>query len=325
MLRLAIEQKLSIYLDRRDFFVFPIIQDGSSRQYYRILSSEKKYILMMLNSQSEIDLLKNNQYDWISIRDVLYQENILCPFVYELFKEDGALLIEDLGNEDLSSFLCDKQNDINETFQKVFPIIVSFLGIKKTNADVWCLRSFDQKKLYEELIFFYENFLKRRLFKRFSLKEENFFLKECLDLSSYLSLSSEFFVHRDFHSRNLMLKNNKIYVIDFQDARLGHPAYDLVSLCFDSYLSIDIRTRLECMNQFLKFFPNQKIEEEWPIVLLHRQLKALGSFAYLTDVRGRDYLKYIPESLKILKIENIKTLKRWPILSNYIFDFFKHG
>ena len=118
-----------------------------------------------------------------------------------------------------------------------------------------------------------------------------------------------------------MLKDGSLYVIDFQDARLGPCSYDLVSLCFDSYVPLSLESRLGLVADALTMVGKtlhprvaKQLRESWRPMLLQRQLKALGSFAYLTRLGRQNYLKYIPEATAILSELDLFD-SRWPFLS----------
>ena len=141
-------------------------------------------------------------------------------------------------------------------------------------------------------------------------------------LSAFLASDSQFFVHRDFHSRNIMIHENNVAVIDFQDARLGPASYDLVSLVFDSYVPLAPSVRLELLEQGFEIIAelagkeaSVRARSEWRPMLLQRQLKAIGSFGYLTvDKHKGDYIKNVAPALQTLFDADVQDA-RWPILS----------
>ena len=112
------------------------------------------------------------------------------------------------------------------------------------------------------------------------------------------------FVHRDYHSRNLMLSDGSLYIIDFQDARMGPDTYDLASLLRDSYVDLTDREVDELIAYFLALQGRaSEIEAEdfrprFDLMALQRNLKALGTFGYQTIARSNTvYIQYIPRTL----------------------------
>ena len=97
--------------------------------------------------------------------------------------------------------------------------------------------------------------------------------------------------HRDYHSRNLMLRDGRLYIIDFQDARLGPDTYDLVSLLRDSYVDLPEQVVDELIAYFLALQGRsggraRTFRRRFDLMALQRNLKALGTFGYQTTARG---------------------------------------
>ncbi|HTU99684.1 MAG TPA: phosphotransferase, partial [Luteitalea sp.] len=112
--------------------------------------------------------------------------------------------------------------------------------------------------------------------------------------------------HRDYHSRNLMLHRQKLYLIDYQDARLGPDTYDLASLLRDSY--VDLSDSM--VNWLLAYFlaltgrPESEAEfrERFDVMSLQRNLKALGTFGYQTIAKQNPvYIQYMPRTLRYVR------------------------
>jgi hypothetical protein len=108
--------------------------------------------------------------------------------------------------------------------------------------------------------------------------------------------------HRDYHSRNLMLHQDSLYIIDFQDARMGPDTYDLVSLLRDSYVDIKDAALDELIAYFLALKgvqDDQEFRRRFDLMALQRNLKALGTFGYQTATRRNPvYIQYMPRTLR---------------------------
>ena len=112
--------------------------------------------------------------------------------------------------------------------------------------------------------------------------------------------------HRDYHSRNLMLHDGSLYIIDFQDARMGPDTYDLVSLLRDSYVDLTPQQVDELIAFFLALNGQSTHDEEFrrrfDLMAVQRNLKALGTFGYMTTSRNNTvYIQYIPRTLAHVK------------------------
>ena len=139
--------------------------------------------------------------------------------------------------------------------------------------------------------------------------------------------------HRDYHSRNLMLCNGDLYIIDFQDARMGPDTYDLVSLLRDSYVDLPQQTVDELIAYFLAVKSGVSVESDeadeyrrrFDVMALQRNLKALGTFGYQTTARRNPvYIQYIPRTLKYVR-DNLRQQPRFQklhgLLAAYIDEF----
>jgi aminoglycoside/choline kinase family phosphotransferase len=117
--------------------------------------------------------------------------------------------------------------------------------------------------------------------------------------------------HRDYHSRNLMLKAGELFIIDFQDARMGPDTYDLVSLLRDSYVDLTSRQVDELIAYFLALkhgatgaTPAEAAEfrRRFDLMALQRNFKALGTFGYQTVTRQNSvYIQYMPRTLNYVR------------------------
>jgi hypothetical protein len=112
--------------------------------------------------------------------------------------------------------------------------------------------------------------------------------------------------HRDYHSRNLMLHENRLVIIDFQDARMGPDTYDLVSLLRDSYVDLDEAAVDELIAYFLALRGTPGLARgyrtRFDLMALQRNLKALGTFGYQTTARRNPvYIQYIPRTLRCVR------------------------
>ena len=302
--------------------------DGSDRCYFRLRSPDlKKSLVLMQLSGGDADNLKKGQYDWIEISNILRANQITAPGCISVLSDYAALIIEDYGDTMLETaaltFL--KNSNINRClpmFESALEVVGRFLAIPATPGNIWTKRSFDRDRFVWELRFFISKYLEPIARYKLSARELDDFNNDINALSSYLSASSRFFVHRDFHSRNIMIHENHVAIIDFQDARLGPPSYDLVSLVFDSYVPLPVENRLSLLEKgfdFIQIFVGRpafdRALEEWRPMLLQRQLKAIGSFGYLTiDKHKGDYLRNVAPALQTLFDAGVQD-SRWPFLS----------
>ena len=315
--------------------------DGSDRCYYRIFSSEfvsnsghassaKNTLVLMQLSGNDAVLLKEDGYDWINIGETLRKHGIFVPRVIATMPDHAALVIEDYGDLMLETKVYDLAENygaehVHQLFVKAFQVISKVIGIPRENSAAGCRRAFDADRFAWELRFFMQKYALPIAGISLTPSEQKAFDDETVRISNVLAAESQYFVHRDFHSRNIMVLSDSIAVIDFQDARLGPAAYDLVSLCFDSYVPFTTKTRREFLMEAIDIIRcdhgtkiSSSIENLWKPMLLQRQLKAIGSFGYLTLEKGRgDYLKYVEGALRTLEEQGLED-ERWPFLSSVL-------
>lgn len=300
--------------------------DGSDRCYYRIADDKQRSYVLMQLSETDAKALRENGYDWVEIGKILIAHNIYIPQLIATLPDFAALIIEDYGDimfetRVMQLHQAKKSAEILDLYRSVFPILGQFLSIKAAPKAPWCVRSFDQERFIWEMNFFVKNYLEPVAQIHFTPGENEQFQKEIQSLAKFLATDSQWFVHRDFHSRNVMWRNHQLAVIDFQDARLGPAAYDLVSLCFDSYVPLTPEQRqilltegIETLSRQLGAAAKKSLEQYWRPMLLQRQIKAIGSFGYLSIKKNRgNYLKYVGPALDTIIPVTGDT--RWPFVS----------
>lgn len=286
--------------------------DASSRRFYRVfdITNETTFILMRLDKEDGKSLFRG-KYPWIPINRTLQKHSILVPQIVKIFDNFSCILITDLGSGSFSDSAKKVRGNTRKTleiYDKATDIAATFLNISSEEKDGWSHRKFTAEKYSYELSFFWNNFIENSAELKKNL-DYKIFLNESKKLSETLVTCNRlFFCHRDFHSRNLMTVNNKIGVIDFQDARFGNIGYDICSLCFDPYVKLDYSFRLELLDSFIKKVSIKhgeqyvnSIQESWKAVGIQRLFKAIGSYAFLSKNGKTNFSKYIKPTFKILE------------------------
>jgi len=276
----------------KDYEITVASADASFRQYYR-LTQENETVLLMDSS-----LEKDSLAPFIDVTSRLLNAGIKAPKILKQNLEDGFLIIEDFGNTHLLNIL----NENN--FQKLYSSAIDEI-IKMQNANTKDLPFYDKAFLHFEMDLMQDWYLEQKLNVTLDEQQEEL-LKNSLNAISEVVLSQpqNVFVHRDYHSRNIMLtQTDVIGVIDYQDAMNGAITYDLVSLLKDCYIEFE---REEIEKLALEFRDKKGInasDEEFikwfDFMGLQRHIKVLGVFSRLYLRDGKDgYLKDIPLTLK---------------------------
>ena len=266
--------------------------DASFRAYYR-LSHEDKTVLLMDSS-----LEKESLAPFIDVTSRLLNAGVNAPHILEKNLDDGFLIIEDFGNTHYLNVL-DAKN-----FKELYSNAIDEI-IKMQNAETKKLPLYDKKFLHFEMDLMKEWYLEKKLGITLSSNQKEM-LESSINAISNIVLSQPqgVFVHRDYHSRNIMLTlTNVIGVIDYQDAMNGAITYDLVSLLKDCYIEFK---REDIEELVLEFRDKKGLETEdkefikwFNFMGLQRHIKVLGIFSRLHLRDGKDgYLKDIPLTLK---------------------------
>jgi aminoglycoside/choline kinase family phosphotransferase len=171
--------------------------------------------------------------------------------------------------------------------------------------------AFDVEKLTWELEFFVKHYLTAYRGLSLSDAHREGLLSEWAKIAGELASEPRVLCHRDYHSRNLMLHAESLYIIDFQDARMGPDTYDLASLLRDSYVDLTPSQVDELIAYFLALTrsPTQSMSDDgsafrsrFDLMALQRNLKALGTFGFQTTTRGNPvYIQYMPRTLSYVK------------------------
>ena len=286
--------------------------DASTRRYYRISNNKKSYVVCLANPLDEaID-----SSPFMEVQTLLKAEGVRVPEIYDYDLTKGYFLEEDLGDHTFLNYIsvC---RDAQEEFTN-YKRLIDILGkIHLISRDAIAGKkcgelAFDFDKFYFEIEFshkyFFDMYLERKISKEDQITLETGFTRICKILSD----QPRVLTHRDFHSRNIMTKENEFIVIDFQDARMGIPQYDLVSILEDAYFQIRPEVKKDLKEYYLqKYFSSLSSTDEarknfdthYNYMTIQRLYKAIGSFCYIYNTRSdKRYLKYIGYCFEKLRL-----------------------
>ena len=275
--------------------------DASKRRYYRFNNCKKNILLM--DSSLEKETISN----FLLVSNWLIQNNFSAPTIYIKNKDLGLLLLEDFGQTKFSIILKNNKNKKKYYYKKAIQTLIS-LSEKKPPKFLKC---YDKKILLKELNIFliwhlnYNMNNDNKEINEWNIIWKNLFKKTDNNKSSI--------VLRDYHIDNIfyLAKRNRIKdigLIDYQDALIGHPSYDLVSLLQD------VRTFISKKDQkFLYDYYISKnnhnadhFKKTYLILGTQRLIKIIGIFKRLNaNDNNSAYMKYLPRAWKLLS-ENLK-------------------
>jgi aminoglycoside/choline kinase family phosphotransferase len=302
----------------------PLPLSGSARKYFRIIS-EHKNVIGAYNS----DERENRAFLYLSNHFRNYK--LPVPKIYTAASK--IYLQEDLGNSTLFSLLEQNNNrnkfdkEIISLYKKVLTVLPRFQVQASKKLDYsFCYRrdKFDKQSMMWDLNYFKYYFLK---LANISFDEQR--LEEDFNalIAFLLQADSNYFMYRDFNSRNIMVLNNEIYFIDYQGGRKGALQYDIASLLFDSKADIPFELREKFLSYYLteaqkisKIDKKEFLKYYYGYVLI-RLLQMFGAYGFRGFFEGKShFLRSIPFAQNNLQwlLENHKPKIQLPELYNVL-------
>ena len=294
--------------------------DASHRKFYR----DKKNNSIIVYAKKE---KRKNLLIYAAINELLNNNKILTPrLISEKYKKN-YIIIEDLGNyTGLKKF----KNYKIDNYIKLFEILKKLKLVRKRTINTflktnYTIKNYSNNELLREAKLFSDWYMPKIIKKKLSLSKK-LYIKIIKKLILSLKLKKKVFVHRDFHISNIMIKKNKIYLIDNQDAVFGNEAYDLASLIDDVRIKIKLKNREKIYENFIskqKKINPEKLRNDFEILSVLRNLKIIGIFTRLSKRdKKHKYLKLIPYAWKMID-ERRKHNARFEELNNFLSIYFQ--
>ena len=278
--------------------------DASDRRYVRVRAADGSSQVLLVH-RGPID---TGTLPLLNVARLLARMDVPVPAVYGSAGDLGILALEDLGDVTLERFLATAAAPQRRAvYEEAVDLIARLQRRGQALAGPDYLpftRAFDEARLTWELDFFVEHFLLGYRRAQLSAAARAALGTEFAALAEALAAEPRVLCHRDYHSRNLMLHGGRLYVIDFQDARLGPDTYDLVSLLRDCY----VRHEPSFVAEMVAHYHARRgaaggtaFDARFDRMSVQRHLKALGTFGYQATVGGNErYLPAIPRTLDYL-------------------------
>ena len=267
-----------------------ITSDASFRRYFRVADK----ILMDADPRLVDDLDA-----FINIDNLLISMSLNAPKIYSIDKENGFLLLEDLGDNLFSKVL--NTNNEESLYKKAIDILI-YLHNKNINqlSKNNLVENYSDEKLISETELFIEWYIKSYLNINISENQINEFKEIFSKIITTLNLKYDTLVLRDFHVDNLVFQHSKsglcqVGLLDFQDAVLGQSSYDLISLIEDVRRPISSELKLSLIKYFIDAtgYDSMQLYNEMALYSVQRNLKILGIFCRLSirDQKSQ-YMKF---------------------------------
>lgn len=310
---IEILKNISIVPDLDSYQVSSLVEQGSDRQFYRLTKDDDSKVLMI----SHKDDLDFNRF--LEIGEFIESIGVPIPTIYDCDYENFAVLMEDMGRFTLYDLVSDSTDVayIESLYKRVIEQSVSLhdLATFLTDKNIGpTIRTFDYDYLRWETNYFSVNFLKNYCGIDQNIIDEFDQLFELL--ARDVLAQRQVFMHRDFQSQNIVIKNDKIGFVDFQGARIGGIGYDAMSLINDPYVELSKELRDRMKKYYLQTLNAHDFDisaDEFRCATitagLQRSMQALGAYTFLSMQKGKTaYLKYISRCLDYL-IEGVQELQ----------------
>lgn len=302
--------------------VVPLTGDASDRQYFRVIEPSGATSVLALYAAP----FDYHNLTFVNVARLFQNVPLPVPAILDQAADLGILRLQDLGDVTLQAHLGAVPPGEHAA---VYRQAVAYLEVLQRRGGelsspeyVPYSIAFDVEKLTWELEFFVKHFIEGYRGVQLPAATREALRDVWRPLVEELSAEPRVLCHRDYHSRNLMPHQGELYIIDFQDARMGPDTYDLVSLLRDSYVDLTE----EVVEELIAFFLAMRgrysatdgatarayeadFRRRFDLMSLQRNLKALGTFGYQTTTRQNPvYIQYMPRTLNHVR----RNLGRYP-------------
>lgn len=300
-----VHEFLKLHFKSDAYQIYQLAGDASARKYFRIHFNAETFVLMFWEPFDE------EKYPFLSVLRHFEKAGVDVPAIKAVGASLGVILLEDLGDLTLERKFWEASQPEHSWpfYQKSLDQIIKIHTTATTSKSPTIAKEiqFDTAKFLWEMNYAKEHLIEGLLKIQLKPQVATDLLKAFTDFCEKLHNEPKVICHRDYHSRNLMIKLDKLYVIDFQDARLGPIQYDLVSLLKDSYVEISDEYAEQMLNYYLENtgflktlnMSRERFQHIYELQSVQRCFKACGSFASFMNTRNdKRYLKYLAPTLK---------------------------
>lgn len=284
----------------------PLPRSGSDRLYFRLTADDQQTVMAAYNP----NVAENEAY--FAFTQAFADAKINVPKVFAVSDDRTCYLVEDLGSEPLYNLVVEVNGNPDEHLVQLYKRVLADLArmqvVAGRNIDYsLCIGTpnFDQTAIQWDLNYFKYCFLKNAHidFDESKLEADFETIKQAA-----ASANCQFFMFRDFQSRNIMLKNDEPYYIDFQGGKRGHLMYDVASLLYQAKAKFSEALRNELFDSYIdalqKLIPanRERLFREFKLFALIRTLQVLGAYGFRGYYeKKKHFIESIPAAVKNLK------------------------
>jgi len=278
--------------------------DASTRRYFRVIPADERSLVLALHDVP----LEFATMPFVEVAGLFERMPLPVPAILGHSDALGILALQDLGDVTLQAYLAgDGAGQRTALYREAVELVVRLQRRGAQLASAACTPyrlAFDVEKLTWELDFFVQHFLEGYCGAALTASQRAALGAEWNAIARDLAAEPRVLCHRDYHSRNLMVHGGGLFVIDFQDARMGPNTYDLVSLLRDSYVDVTGAELEELTALFLASSGAAAADfrRRFDLMAVQRNLKALGTFGNQASARGNTaYVEYMPRTIAYVR------------------------
>lgn len=279
--------------------------DGSDRKIFRLVYDNASYIGVYGTNSDENDA-------FISFSRHFKNYNLPVPQIIAYDRNLGVYIESDFGDISLRDFFLERENSsenwkqLEEIYFKIIEKLLQFQLVAGPSIDyTLCYQSrvFDSRAMMQDMLYFKIRYLDKFTPKAYN---EQKLLSEFQSFAAHLStVRADYFLYRDFQSKNIMIMDDEPFFLDYQSGRMGALQYDVASLLFDANLDLPDDFRNEMLRLYMsklsKYIAIRADEFQctfYDFALL-RLLQVLAAFSFLSYQKGKmQFLRCIPQALK---------------------------
>ncbi len=322
-------ERLEIYLERRSERgdVHPLTADASTREYFRIPWRGSVAIACVYPESFD-----PAEQSYLDVTRLFIAGGLPVAEIYDHAGELGVIVQEDLGDTILRDvLLSDSGVDKPRKLDEAISLVARIQTLTQKAFEIGSIASklmFDEEKLVWELNFFREHYFHTLRKKPLAPADDAALTAEFTEIARELETCANVLCHRDFHAANLMIdRRGRMRIIDHQDARIGSPTYDLVSLLLDRITEPPSREWLaEKRHYFLNVrrrlglpaLDEETFANEFRLQTIQRCLKAAGTFSFQSVNRGKTH--FVPFIVPMFRISlrAAESLGRFPAIQQIL-------
>lgn len=324
------------YKDPQELRITQLHGDASNRIYFRIQSATQKLILMqrpMVGKESASEEItkqkeKPKEYPFINIQRFLKSQHFPVPEILAVSLNEEFLFLEDLGEITFEKAVLKAKEGRSALYEDAIKLLNTWQHLKNHHC-VAFEREFDPDLFDWEFEHFLEWGVEKSQNITIPQKDRAELTKIFHDISLQIIPLKQTLTHRDYQSRNIMVVDKKMVVLDFQDALRGPYIYDLVALLRDSYIELSTQEVTHLVNFYADLSGQNRtqVTNDFHLQTIQRKLKDGGRFHYIHLFKGNPgFLPYVAASFRYahdaLK-QRPEGRKVIPILGKYLVEFAK--